>query len=203
MVLFHHAFEPRNSASFCWGQHRVFGKWQLGELTNAHSTGYNSKPPGSKCNGSGCTNWSCRTLHHAHGSLPLHPLRNIPPSPTQWDIPQIQPTMAHFITPWRHPNYKCESVCVWYMDVLLTACCCFKKVLVLVCSCLYLLFESWRKGKDSLSLLYACCCFKKILVLVCVCAWAGLFLFVLAISILVKKGLDSGSCDHMLSYDKK
>ena len=96
------------------GGNRVFGKWQPGELTNAHSTGYNSKPPGSKCNGSGCTNWSCRTLHHAHGSLPLHPLRNIPPSPTQWDIPQIQPTMAHFITPWRHPNYKCESVCVWY-----------------------------------------------------------------------------------------
>ena len=47
-------------------------------------------------------------------TLLLHPLRNIPPSPTQWDIPQIQPTMAHFITPWRHPNYKCESVCVWY-----------------------------------------------------------------------------------------
>ena len=136
-------------------------------------------------------------------TLLLHPLRNIPPSPTQWDIPQIQPTMAHFITPWRHPNYKCESVCVWYMDVLLTACCCFKKVLVLVCSCLYLLFESWRKGKDSLSILSACCCFQKIFVLVCACAWAGLFLFVLAISILVKKGLDSGSCDHMLSYDKK
>jgi hypothetical protein len=32
-------------------------------------------------------------------TLLLHPLRNIPPSPTQWDIPQIHPTMALFITP--------------------------------------------------------------------------------------------------------
>ena len=102
---------------------------------------------------------------------------------------------------------KCLCL-VWMCFLLLAAVsrrflCCFVRVLVLVGSCLYLLFESWRKGNDSLSLLYACCCFKKILVLVCVCAWAGLFLFVLATSILVKKDLYSGSCDHMLSHDKK
>ena len=74
---------------------------------------------------------------------------------------------------------------------------------VLVCTCYLNLGEKARIPYPFFLLAAVSrrflCWFVLVLELVC----SGLFLFVLAISILVKKGLDSGSCDHMLSYDKK